>query len=119
MPTPIGDLARFYRPVASEIPSPTLFVGNVGPAVGISAADVSKQFDSYGSNQVDVPDPGKSFLFVTFDTPEVATAAMQQQQGELLLGRDVTISFAKLSRKYRSRAQVPCSPILARNSRCW
>ena len=112
MPVPIGDLARFYRPVACDAPSPTLFVGNTGPALGISAAAIAAHFESFGQNHVDVPDPAKSFVFVTFDSEQEAAAAKRQQLGQRILGRDVTLSFAKLSRKYRSHAQV--RPDLAR-----
>jgi hypothetical protein len=106
MVSPLGPAARFYRPVPDSNRSPTLFLGNVGPALGISVTDVTAECASFGPHQVDVPDANKTFLFVTFESQDSADAAKLHLQQKTTFGRVLTVKYAKLSPKYKHRLEV-------------
>ena len=100
---PLGDAARYYRPVGDKQTSQTLFVGNVGPAVGVSALALQHVCLEFGEVDVDIPDAAKSFAFLTFSSTEAATRAKSSLSTGPCFGRQLQVKFARLSQKYRVR----------------
>jgi hypothetical protein len=97
----LGDAAQFFRPVPDVEESCTLFIGNFGPAVGITSRGIEEYCSRFGRLHVDIPDEAKSFAFITFCNLESARTAKHALSQENVFGRQLTVKFAKLSSKYR------------------
>lgn len=67
---------RFCRPF-SAAPSRYLFVGNCGPSVGLDVPSIQSLFANYGPVEVDITEPAKSYVFLTFPAASLATEAMK------------------------------------------
>eukprot|EP00892_Ulva_mutabilis_P010783 jgi/Ulvmu1/8077/UM004_0314.1 len=90
---------RYLRPV--EEVTNTLFVGNAGPAVGLPAATVERMCVHLSPSRVEVPDPTKSFIFISFGTEELATAAKELLSQPGITGRPLTVKYAKRHPRFR------------------
>ena len=105
-PKALGTLARYYRPAPPGVETNVLFVGNVGPAVGVLADTLRAACSQWAPVAVDVPDEAKSFAFVSFSSAEAARAARQALHQSSIAGRQVSAQFARLSPKYQVRCHI-------------
>lgn len=93
------EYGKFLRPV--EEVTNTLFVGNAGPAVCLPAADVERMCVHLSPTRVEVPDPTKSFIFMSFETGDQASAAKELLSQPAVTGRPLAVKFAKRHPKFR------------------
>jgi hypothetical protein len=86
-----------------------LFVGNAGPSVGQSEAELREKFRRYGEVTGVVCPEGRSHVFVSFATEEEAASAVRELEGS-----DATASRRKLIIKYAAvkeeKVHVPPEP---------
>eukprot|EP00210_Caulerpa_lentillifera_P001893 g1821.t1 len=87
---------KFRRPKTAE-PTRYLLVGNCGPKIGQSGAEVAEIFADYGPVEVDIIDPAKSYVFITFLTAEASTAALKHFT-EVDRSRNFIIKYTELAK---------------------
>ena len=89
--------APFTKP-RDRLPTRHLFLGNCGPAVGISEEAIELCLQQFGKVSVTVPDPTQARVFATFEDPASAQqAAITLQQPLAELGsRLLAVKFAAL-----------------------
>ena len=91
---------KLLRPVGDGAPTCFLFVGNAGEAVGLPAERVARLCTIQGVvPTVDVPDPTKTFLYVTFKTASLASEARQELIDAENVRRKLTVKYADLHPK--------------------
>lgn len=96
---------KFRRPKTAE-PTRHLLVGNCGPKIGQSESDVAEIFADYGPVEIDIIDPNKSYVFVTFPTVEDSIAAFKHFT-EIDKSRRFIIKYTELARpKQRAEEEV-------------
>lgn len=98
----MSEVAKQLRPV--EEVTNTLFVGNAGPAVGLPAEDIERLCVHLCPTRTELPDPTKSFLFVSFETEDQASAAKELLSQPAVAGRQLAVKFAKRHPKFRVRS---------------
>lgn len=57
-------------------------LGNCSPAIGISAESIQRIAERFGKALIHYPGPDKSHVFVTYENPEAATAALTCLNGQ-------------------------------------
>eukprot|EP00951_Prasinocladus_malaysianus_P045399 scaffold603780_cov37-Prasinocladus_malaysianus.AAC.1 len=74
-----------------------LFVGNAGPSVGQSEEELQEIFGAFGPVEAVVPVPGRSHVFISFQTEDEAAAAAEALAGAagVAPGRRLVIKFAE------------------------
>lgn len=87
---------KFRRPKTAE-PTRHLLVGNCGPKIGQSGSDVAEIFADYGPVEVDIIDPEKSYVFITFPTVEASIAALNHFT-ETDKSRGFIVKYTELAR---------------------
>ena len=112
---PLGEIAKYFRPVPDDQESCTLFVGNVGPVVGVSAEQLQRRCDQYGTAHVDVPNEAKSFAFVTFDSLAAAKAAKCSLSVEDVFNRKLTVSLCGSVQSTKCALQLHCIMLCRRS----
>ena len=88
------DASRLRAVHNSNEPSRHIFVGNCGPAVGITVEAVAEVFSQFGQATVDVPDESKGFVYVTFSNVDDAARAFKSSNSISFQGRTPTILWA-------------------------
>jgi hypothetical protein len=98
---------KSLRPVEYE--TRILFIGNAGSSVGLPPERIAQLCTVQEVvPKVDVPDPNKTFLYVTFATVALAKLAMQALLDTSSVGRQVTARFADVHPKaYRVSLSYP------------
>lgn len=95
----VSDFAKHLRPV--EEVTKTLFVGNAGPAVGLPPETIERLCVHLSPIRSEVPDPTKSFIFISFDSEDQASAAKDLLSQPKVTGRQLAVKFAKRHPKFR------------------
>jgi hypothetical protein len=92
----MSDESKWLRPVSDGVPTSTLFVGNAGELVDMPPDQILQLCSVVSPNaRVDVPDPNKSFLFVTFESADDAEAGMAVLQDAARVGKQLTVKYAR------------------------
>lgn len=101
--------ATLLRPVEHE--TCCLFVGNAGATVGLPPARIAEvcTFQGVTAPKVDVPDPTKTFLYVTFETVDLARQARKVLMSSKVMGRLLTVKYADLHPKASKVSLKLCS----------
>lgn len=89
---------EFTKPTSRQ-PTCHLFLGNLGPAVGVSECQISAALQRFGKHSISVPDPSQARVFVTFEdalASEQAASLLQRPLPELG-NRPLAVKYAALA----------------------
>lgn len=88
---------HFAKP-RNRLPTRHLFLGNCGPAVGISEHSIKKALHDFDNLTITVPDPTQARTFVSFANADDAKRAAEllRSPHASLANRPLSIKFAAL-----------------------
>ena len=98
MPLVHTQLMGYCKPRGSE-PTRHLFIGNTGPAVGVSLSQIHAELQSFGSlEELTAPEEAQGRVFASFVTADQAQAACKSAKAVAasLGGRPLVFKYAAL-----------------------
>ncbi|RDL38577.1 uncharacterized protein BP5553_02917 [Venustampulla echinocandica] len=104
----LSDRRRPYPPPEFK-PNPSLYVGNL--LFDITASDLEEEFSQFGTVKstavaTDARGLSKGFAYVTFESTEQATAAIEAKHETIYEGRRLVVNFANNLRQDRVQNQA-------------